>query len=127
MGHWETGWSRDVLLRIVTLLFSLADLADLAAHAPRARRRRVLDILNLAEAEALAFLTGARVPGRLDTREAEGEAQRLAARFRALALLLCALLAERHDRAGTAGPRGGQGKPIRRAFREASAAAPDTS
>ena len=127
MGHWETGWSFDVLSRIVALLFSLADLADLAALAPCCRRRLVLEILNVAEAEALAFLPGARVPGRLETRDPEGEAQRLAARFRALALLLCALLAERNERAAPAAPQAPRGKPVRRAFREAAAAAPDTS
>jgi hypothetical protein len=58
MENWETNWNRDVLERIVALLFALAGLADLAAGAPFHRRRLVLGILSYGEAEARAFLIG---------------------------------------------------------------------
>jgi hypothetical protein len=106
MGSWETDWNRDVLERIVALLFALANLADLAADAPFLRRRQVLGILSHGEAEARAFLfgmsTGAPAPA--DALESIGDAARLAARLRALALLLCAMLAQA-ALPGAAGPR----------------------
>ncbi len=90
----ETSWNRDVLERIVVLLFALANLADLAAGVPFSRRRRVLGILGRGEAEARAFLfgmaPGAPVPA--DAPEDAGDAARLAIRLRALALVLCAML-----------------------------------
>ncbi len=93
MTGWETNWSRDALERIVALLFALAHLADLAAGAPFPRRRRVLGILSQGEAEARAFLFGgAPVPS--EALENTGDATRLAARFRSLALVLCALMAQ---------------------------------
>jgi hypothetical protein len=96
MADWETDWSRDVLERIVALLFSLAGLADLAAGLPGPRRRRLLGVLDVGEVEARAFLigvsTGAPVPA--EAPETAADATRLAARLRALALLLCALLAQ---------------------------------
>ncbi len=95
MAGWEgeANWSCDVLERIVALLFALASLADLAAGAPCLRRRQVLEILSHGEAEARAFLFGgAPVPP--DALENTGDAVRLAARFRALALVLCALMAQ---------------------------------
>ncbi len=95
MAGWEkeANWNCDVLERIVALLFALANLADLAAGAPSLRRRQVLKILSHGEVEARAFLFGgAPVPS--DALENTGDAARLAARFRALALVLCALLAQ---------------------------------
>lgn len=92
MAEWETGWSRDVLERIAALLFSLAGLADIAAGLPALRRRHVLGILNHGEAEARAFLIGISTGAPADAPETAGDAKRLAARLRALALLLCALL-----------------------------------
>ncbi len=95
MEDWDgnANWNRDVLERIVALLFALAYLADLAAGAPFFRRRRVLEILSHGEVEARAFLFGgAPVPS--DALEDTGDAARLAVRFRALALVLCALLAQ---------------------------------
>ncbi len=95
MEDWDgqANWNRDVLERIVALLFALASLADLAAGAPYLRRRQVLGILSHGEAEARAFLFGgAPVPA--DIPGAAGDAARLAVRFRALALVLCALLAQ---------------------------------
>jgi hypothetical protein len=109
MADWETSWNRDVLERIVVLLFALANLADLAAGASFLQRRRVLGILSHGEAEARAFLvgisTGAPVPA--DALESTGDASRLAARLRALALLLCAMLAQAAllGLPGAAGPR----------------------
>jgi hypothetical protein len=95
MGSWETDWNRDVLERIVALLFALANLADLAAGAPFHRRRQVLAILSHGEAEARAFLIGVATgePAPEDVLESTGDAARLAASFRALALVLCAMLA----------------------------------
>ncbi len=95
MEDWEgeANWNRDVLERIVALLFALASLADLAAGVPLLRRRQVLKILSHGEVEARAFLFGgAPVPS--DALENTGDAARLAVRFRALALVLCALLAQ---------------------------------
>ncbi len=95
MEDWEgqANWNRDVLERIVALLFALASLADLAAGAPYLRRRQVLGILSHGEAEARAFLFGGE-PVPSDALENTGDAARLAARFRALALVLCALMAQ---------------------------------
>jgi hypothetical protein len=129
---WETDWSRDLLERIVALLFALSGLADLAAGAPFHRRRQVLGILSHGEAEARAFLFGeapipAEAPGEA------GDAARLAVRFRALALVLCALLAQAARSAlpvvvgAQAGrpPHGISGPAVRRTAAPASPA-PDT-
>ena len=105
----EANWNCDVLERIVALLFALADLADLAAGAPYLRRRQVLEILSHGEAEARAFLFGgAPVPA--DALEEAGDAERLAVRFRALALVLCAFLAQaaRFAQPCPAGPQAGR-------------------
>jgi hypothetical protein len=111
MADWDrkANWNRDVLERIVALLFALANLADLAAGAPFLRRRHVLEILSHGEAEAWAFVMGlppgAAVPA--NEPESAGDAERLAASFRALALVLCALLAHTKLSAlpGATGPR----------------------
>lgn len=106
MANWEANWDRYALERIVVLLFGLAGLADLAAGAPFLRRWRVLGILGWGEAEARAFLIGMAtgVTVRADELEPAQDAARLAANFRALALLLCAMLA-RFALPGMAGPR----------------------
>jgi hypothetical protein len=111
MGDWDrkANWNRDVLERIVALLFALANLADLAAGAPYLRRRQVLEILSHGEAEAWAFVMGlppgAAVPA--DEPESACDAARLAASFRALALVLCTTLvrAKLSASPGSAGPR----------------------
>ncbi len=108
MEDWEgeANWNCDVLERIVALLFALANLADLAAGAPCLRRRRVLEILSHGEVEARAFLFGgAPVPA--DVTGEAGDAMRLAVRLRALALMLCALMAQaaRFVLPGVAGPK----------------------
>jgi hypothetical protein len=131
MKNWETDWNRDVLERIVALLFALAGLADLAASAPFHRRRRVLGILSQGEADARAFLIGISTdaPAPADAPEQAGDAACLAARLRMLALLLCAMLAQPKLSAlpGAAGPRAGRCKPAGQAGRLASSPAPDTS
>jgi hypothetical protein len=119
----ETDWSRDVLERIVALLFSLANLADLAAGAPLLRRRQVLAILSHGEAEARAFLIGAAN----GAPEQAGDAARLAARLRALALLLCVLLAQPARLPGAAHKRADRRKPAGPAGRPTPLPAPDTS
>ncbi len=97
MAGWDrnANSNRDVLERMVALLFALACLAELAACLPWLRRQQLLGILSHGEAEAWAFVMGlppdvqapAYASGEAD------EAARLAASFRALALALCALLA----------------------------------
>ena len=106
MGSWETDWSRDVLERIVVLLFALANLADLAAGAPYRRRRQVVGILNCGEVVARAFVIGMATgaPTSPDDLESSGDAACLAVRLRALALMLCLLLAQAQP-PGAAGPR----------------------
>lgn len=134
MGSWEADWNRDVLERIAALLFALAGLADFAANASYRRRRQVLGILSHGEAEARAFVialaTGAAMPGDepADVPETPGDAARLAASFRALALALCALLARRSALPLTAAyPRTDWRKSARPACRQAPLFAPDTS
>ncbi len=114
MEDWgrKAKWNRDVLERIVALLFALAGLADLAAGLPYRRRRQMLEILSHGEAEAWAFVMGLP-PGTVapaETPDETGGAASLAASFRALALMLCALLA----RAALPGATGQQtGRPSR--------------
>ena len=132
MEGWDRNadWSRDVLERIVALLFAFANLADFAAGAPFLRRRQVLGILSHGEAEARAFVIGMVLgPAPGDTPERVGDAVRLAASFRALALALCVLLARTGQSAlpGAAGPRAGRRKPAGRVGRRAAPLAPDTS
>ncbi len=135
MAGWEgeANWNCDVLERIVALLFALASLADLAAGAHYLRRRQVLEILIHGEVEARAFLFGGG-PAPSDALEEAGDAVRLAARFRALALMLCMLMgqAARFARPGATGPQAGRpshgifGSAIRRLDAPAPQA-PDTS
>lgn len=117
MGDWdgEANWNRDVLEHIVALLFALADLAELAAGAPFLRRRQVLWILGHGEVEARAFLFGG-APVPIEAPGEAGDAERLAIRFRALALVLCALLAQ----AGQFALPGAVGARARRPWHEIS-------
>ncbi len=111
MDGWDrnANWNRDVLERMVALLFALACLAELATCLPWLRRQQLLGILSHGEAEAWAFVMGlppgAAVPP--DAPE-EADAARLAASFRALALMLCAMLARTALFAGAADPRAGR-------------------
>lgn len=144
---------RDVLKRIVALLFALAALADRAAAASRTVRCEVLSILRQAEAVArlsvigTAHGLGAPPPACLEHRAAMGashfadngdepaDAARLALRLRALAFALSSLAAlaaglARHAVARAVTPVRPLG-PARSAgrFMQAAAAvqAPDTS
>jgi hypothetical protein len=122
-------WNHDVLEHIVALLFSLAGLAELAAGAPLLRRRHVLGILGQGEVEAWSFVMGVSVSSvPADVPETADDAARLAASFRALALALCAVLAqvERFARTGAASAPAGWRNPVKQADRQAPAA-PDTS
>jgi hypothetical protein len=131
MEHWETNWNRDVLGRIVALLFALADLADLASGLSALHRRRVLGILSCGEAEARAFLVGTATDAQAPAcaPERTGDAACLAARFRALALLLCALLTQgvQFTLPSMGGPRAFWRNPAAPAGRRAAVPAPDTS
>src|SRR5690242_3697867 len=119
MGGWdrEVSWNRDVLERIVVLLFAHANLADLAAGGPFLRRRQVLGILNYGEAETRALVIGMATgaPVSADALETTRDAALLAVRLRALALMLCLLLTRSKLSAlpGAAGPRAGWEKPVR--------------
>jgi hypothetical protein len=95
MAEWESNWNRDVLERIIALLFALAGLADLAADLPFLRRRQVLGILSHGEAEARAFVMdmAAGTPSCSEAPGKTGDAAHLATRLRMLALVLCAMLA----------------------------------
>lgn len=95
----EVNRRRDVLERIVTILFLLAALADRAAGLAQYRRPHVLDALACGEAEARAFvigLAGAPVDGDVAMQDsaALGYAERIAVSFRVLALVLDAMLAQ---------------------------------
>jgi hypothetical protein len=137
MAGWDRNadWNRDVLERIVALLFSLACLAELAACLPWLRRQQLLGILSHGEAEAWAFVMGlppdVQAPAYASGEAAE--AARLAASFRALALMLCALLA-RAALFSLPGVTGSQGRrpshgisgPVVRCLDATALPAPDT-
>ena len=110
MWDWETDWSRDALERIIVLLFALANLADLAAGASFLRRRQVVGILNHGEVVARAFVIGmaTEAPISPDDLESSGDAACLAVRLRALALMLCLLLARPSALSAAAVPRAGR-------------------
>ena len=101
MHGWDrdANGDRDVLGRIVALLFALAGLADLAAGLPFLRRREVLGFLAYGEAAVRPWFAGMAL-GALSEEDAfHGDApadcrdaSQLAARFRALAFMLAALL-----------------------------------
>ena len=139
MDNWNRQANRehDVLERIVALLFALADLAEMAGALPAPRRRWVLGILGCGEAAARAFLTGMPpdtpfqeaassrqdAPGPADV--PAGDASLLAARFRALALMLVALVAR--AALSAPGPGAGWHEPAGQACRQATSPASDTS
>lgn len=127
MEEWEMDGSRGVLESITRLLFSLASLAELAVGLPALRRRHVLGILSVGEAEAHAFLIGAGAPISVEGQDTARDALRLAARLRALALLLIFLLARRFVIPCITGPRADRGGPAGLAGRRASVSMPDTS
>jgi hypothetical protein len=124
-------WNRDVLERIVALLLALANLADLAAGASFLRRRRVLGIVGYGEAAARAFVIGMACDARIsaDALDTTCDAALLAVRLRALASMLCVILARVPPAAPrvAAGPGAGREMSARRAGRHAAPPAPDTS
>ncbi len=127
MEEWGTEWSGDVLERIVALLFSLAGLADRAADLPAPRRRHVLGILSVGEAEAHGFLIGSGAPVSSNGQDTADDALRLAARLRALAMLLIVMLWQQFTLPSTAAARPDRERPVGAAGRWASLASPGTS
>jgi len=127
MEEWGTDRSYDVLGHIVALLFSLATLADIAAGLPAPRRRYILDILSFAEAETHDFLIGTGAPVSAGGQDTADDALRLAARLRALAMLLAVMLAQRFELIGTVALCPDRRKPARVAGCWVSLPAPDTS
>ncbi len=144
------GWRRreadrdsDVLKRIVALLVSLALLAERAAGSSARRRGEVLSILLWGEAEAWAFVIALATGGMAfsgtqasaeafalssDVSASSSDAAHCAVRLRALAMLLCLLLAGALAR-GAAGSRVGAKTPAAGIAtpRRATLPAPDTS
>ena len=127
MEEWGTDGGYGVLGHIVALLFSLATLADIAAGLPAPRRRYILGILSVAEAETHDFLIGTGTPVSAHGQDTVDDAMRLAARLRALAMLLAVMLAQRFELLGTVALCADRQKPAGAAFRQASFSAPDTS
>jgi hypothetical protein len=95
MEEWGTDGGYGVLEHIVALLFSLATVADIAAGLSAPRRRYLLGILSVAEAEAHDFLIGAGAPVSAGGQDTADDALRMAARLRALAMLLIVMLVQR--------------------------------
>jgi hypothetical protein len=95
----EVNRQREVLSRILALLLLMASLADRAAGLPFRRRSAVLQILARGEAEARIFVLGMAPGGTTCGDDAapafatDGDAARMAAGLRVLALALCLLLA----------------------------------
>lgn len=132
---------RDVLERIIALLLALSALAERADGLSAVRRESVLRILTYGEAEARTFViamareSGAPAEPAADVAMAHGQAERLAAGFRALALILGAMLslARRFARslpkeAGLrVGPPVHKSAELKRFRRVAALPAPDTS
>ena len=90
---------RDVLERVLALLLLMAGLADHAAGLSARRRLQVLAILACGESGARGFFTGpagAPVEGDIALRDfaSARDAERLAAGFRVLALVLAAMVAQ---------------------------------
>jgi hypothetical protein len=82
---------REQLMRIVALLLALATLAERACLAPFAVRVQVLGFLRPAELAAWDFIQGdAAMPEPDGTDDDPAAAMLLAARFRALAIMLAA-------------------------------------
>jgi hypothetical protein len=117
----------DVLGRIVALLFSLADLADIAAGLPASRRRYLLGILSVAEAAAHDFLIGTGAPVSAGGQDTAEDALHLAARLRALAMLLIVMLVQRFVLLGTVALCADRERTARVKNLLARLAAPDTS
>ena len=82
---------REELMRIVALLLALATLAERACFAPLAVRVTVMGLLRPAELAAWDFVQGdATMPESVGADDDPAAAMLLAARFRALAVVLAA-------------------------------------
>ena len=127
MEEWGTDRNYDVLGHIVALLFSLANMADIAAGLPAPRRRYILGILSVAEAETHDFLIGTGAPVSAGGQDTADDALRLAARLRALAMLLTVMLAQRFEMIGTVALCVDREKSAGAAGHRASLSAHDTS
>ena len=124
----------DVLMHIAALLFALAGLAEMAGALAPGRRLFVLGILTRGEAAARALLLApdtlfrhvAPFPEDVPDPAPAVDAAQLAARLRALALMLVALLARAalSERLGAAA---GRHEPARKACHQTMSPAPDTS
>ena len=98
-GNTEIDRHRDVVERVLALLLLMAGLADHAAGLSARRRLHVLAMLACGESGARDFFigpAGAPVAGDLALRDfaSARDAERLAAGFRVLALVLGAMLAQ---------------------------------
>jgi hypothetical protein len=95
-SDWKADWSDDVLMRIVALLFALANLADLASRFPARRRREALGFICRGEAEGRAFVVGVALDAPVEADEPAfiDDAASLAARLRVLAFVLWFLAAQ---------------------------------
>ena len=98
-GNTEIDRHRDVVERVLALLLLMAGLADHAAGLSARRRLQVLAILACGESGARGFFTGpagAPVEGDIALRDfaSARDAERLAAGFRVLALVLAAMVAQ---------------------------------
>jgi hypothetical protein len=84
---------REELMRIVALLLALATLAERACFAPLAVRVTVMGFLRPAELAAWDFIQGeAAMPEPVGADDDPAAAMLLAARFRALAVMLAAVV-----------------------------------
>lgn len=97
LADWQGDAEREVLERILALLIALAGLADRAALLPAPAQLPVLAILGRGESAARSFVResvfGAPARAEGAATPAAGDAGRLAAGYRALALALAAMLA----------------------------------
>ena len=98
---WMREAETDVLEHILALLVSFAGLADRAAGMPLCIQLPALGYLAYGEAVARSFVVGlpSGAAASVVASQATDRAERLAADFRALALLLRALLARARRRA----------------------------
>lgn len=125
----EADRDRDVLMRIVALLVSLATLADRTAGLSGRRRRHVLDILCESETVAHAFVAGLMPAPPVQWEEPVPvyDAARLAATFRLLALVLYTTLQRRTALSGDIAPLTVRSESIGRQFPHPAVPAADTS
>lgn len=131
---WRKEAEGDTLELILALLVSFAAIAERAAVLPLAMQLSVLSYVTRAEAVARSFVVG--LPSgelaSLGVSDATDRAERLAEDFRALALVLRAMLARARRRARLFTRQPGPAVPPRtlaegRTRRVAALPAPDTS